>query len=170
MVNKQPPCGYWNSESDLGLSPPFFAAPAVTFLHAFLAFLAGAVHVNLVCSVLCSNLLECELTSQCMYARTCSCVIRCARCMARCCSVRLGRKLRAQRSLCQEPLHLSHRSTSSFHFSRCAGKSCSLHRSGTRNCRSASRPDGAAPRTLSKLSLSAQATSATTRSLIGRTS
>ena len=76
-------------------------------------------------------------------------------------------------------LLLSYRRTSSSHVSSPAGRSCSVQRSGNRICRrsalrfpplrgfqrrtnrlNASRPDGAAPRTMSKLSLSVKSESA----------
>ena len=110
-----------------------------------------------------------------------------ARClMARCCSNSLGTRassaavlMSSSRVAVVVPLDLlrSCRRTSPSHFSSPAGRSCSLHRSGTRICRrnavrfpplrgsqrrakrhSASRPESAAQRTISKLSLSVEAT------------
>ena len=106
--------------------------------------------------------------------------------MARCCSNSLGTRassttvlLSSSRVAVVVPLDLlcSYRRTSSSHFSSPAGRSCSLHRSGTKICRrkmpcvfhhsedpddgpkrhSASRPDSAAQRTITKLSLSVEA-------------
>ena len=101
--------------------------------------------------------------------------------MARCCSNSHGTRASSAALLMSSstaavvvPLHLllSYQRTSSSHFSSPAGRSCSLHQSGTGICRksalrlpplrgsqrrtkrrSASRPDGAAPRMISKLSL-----------------
>ena len=109
--------------------------------------------------------------------------------LVRCCANSLGTRASSAAVLMSSPravvvgpldLLLSYRWTSSSYSSSPAGKSCNLHRSGTKMCRkralrfpplrgsqrrtnrlSASRPDGAAPRTISKLSLSDNARSAT---------
>ena len=121
--------------------------------------------------------------------RTCSHVISRARFMARCCSNSPGTRgssaavlLSSSRAVVVTPLDvvLSYRWTSSSHFSSPAGRSCNLHRSGTKICRdgalrfpplrgsqrrtnrlNASRLDGAGPGTTLKLVLSVNARSAT---------
>ena len=96
------------------------------------------------------NCLECELTSagsninlnvaSHLLVRDQSCAVL----MARCCSNSLGTRassaavlMSSSRVAVVVPLDLlrSHRRTSSSHFSSPAGRSCSLHRSGTRMCR-----------------------------------
>ena len=78
------------------------------------------------------------------FTSTCSYVISRARFMARCCSNSLGTRvssaavlMSSSRAVVVVPLDLLHsyRRTSSSHFSSPAGRSCSLHRSGTKICR-----------------------------------